>query len=90
MTELATDRPDRTSDLGLRASRGDETDLTWRVLGTLNLFRLLVAVVLLGLFFAASDPRFFGDRYPEVFAATAAGYHISRLLNDWAVFESRR
>jgi hypothetical protein len=29
----------------------DESDLTWRVLGTLNVFRLLLAVVLLALFF---------------------------------------
>ena len=28
----------------------DESDLTWRVLGTLNLFRLFIAVMLLGLF----------------------------------------
>ncbi len=36
----------------------EEPDLTWRVLGTLNVFRLLVAVMLLGLFFASGDPRF--------------------------------
>jgi len=52
----------------------DETDLTWRVLGTLNVFRFFVAVALLALYFATDNPRFFGDRYPGIFAATAAGY----------------
>lgn len=52
----------------------DESDLTWRVLGTLNVFRFFVALTLLALYFATQDPRFFGDRYPGVFAATAAGY----------------
>ncbi|MDH4106946.1 MAG: HAMP domain-containing histidine kinase [Gammaproteobacteria bacterium] len=86
MTESATDRPDPKRDFGLRAARvADETDLTWRVLGTLNLFRLLVAVILLGLFFAASDPRFFGDRYPEVFAATAAGYLVFAVVSGLSI-----
>ena len=89
MTELATDRRDRKHDLGLRTGRGDETDLTWRVLGTLNLFRLLVAIVLLGLFFAASDPRFFGDRYPEVFAATAAGYLVFAVVSGLGIWQRR-
>ena len=50
----------------------DESDLTWRVLGTLNVFRMVLALVLLGLFFAGDDPRLFGDRYPALFSATAA------------------
>ena len=52
----------------------DESDLTWRVLATLNVFRFFVAIALLVLYFATDNPRFFGDRYPGVFAATAAGY----------------
>ncbi len=54
----------------------DEPDLTWRVLVTLNTFRLLVAVALLGLFLVSSDPRVFGDRYPTLFAATVGGYFV--------------
>jgi len=54
----------------------EEPDLTWRVLATLNTFRLLIALVLLGLFFARTDPRFFGHAYPTLFAATAAGYLV--------------
>jgi two-component system sensor histidine kinase PilS (NtrC family) len=63
----------------------DESDLTWRVLGTLNVFRLFVAVVLLGLFFASGDPRFFGDRYPALFAATAAGYLVLSIVSGFAI-----
>jgi two-component system sensor histidine kinase PilS (NtrC family) len=63
----------------------DEIDLTWRVLGTLNLFRLFVAVLLLGLFFASGDPRFFGERYPGLFSATAAGYLVFSIVSGLAI-----
>lgn len=63
----------------------DESDLTWRVLGTLNVFRLLLAVVLLALFFAGGDPRFFGDRYPTLFSATAAGYLVFSIVSGLAI-----
>ena len=63
----------------------DESDLTWRVLGTLNLFRLVVALALLGLFFAGDDPRFFGDRYPALFSATAAGYLVFAVVSGLAI-----
>ncbi len=63
----------------------EEPDLTWRVLGTLNVFRLLVAVMLLGLFFASGDPRFFGDRYPALFSATAAGYLVFSVVSGLAL-----
>ncbi len=54
----------------------DEPDLTWRILVTLNAFRLLIALVLLTLFLVSSDPRVFGDRYPTLFAATVVGYLV--------------
>ena len=60
----------------VRLRLSDETELTWRVLGTLNLFRLVVPVVLLALFFAGADARIFGERYPSLFSATAAGYMV--------------
>ena len=63
----------------------EEPDLTLRVLGTLNVFRLLVAVMLLGLFFASGDPRFFGDRYPALFSATAAGYFVFSVVSGLAI-----
>lgn len=63
----------------------DETDLTWRVIGTLNVFRLLVSVVLLALYFAGDDPRFFGDRYPGLFAASASGYLVFAVVVGLAI-----
>ncbi len=63
----------------------EEADLTWRVLGTLNLSRLLVAVMLLGVFFAGGEPRLFGDRYPALFSATAAGYFVFSVVSGLAI-----
>lgn len=63
----------------------EESDLTWRVLGTLNVFRLLVAVVLLVLLFAGYETRIFGDRYPALFAATAAGYLVFAAISGLAI-----
>jgi len=58
----------------------EEPDLTWRVLVTLNTFRLLLAITLLALFLAGDDPRVFGDRYPTLFAATVAAYLVFSVL----------
>ena len=63
----------------------DESDLTWRVIGTLNVFRLLLAVMLISLFFAADEQRFFGDRYPALFSATAAGYLVFAFISGLAI-----
>ena len=52
----------------------DEPDLTWRVLITLNVFRLLIATALLVLFFASGEPHPFGERFPPLFTATASAY----------------
>ena len=54
----------------------EEPDLTWRVLSTLNAFRLLIAATLLVLFFAGGEPRLFGDRVPNLFTASASAYLV--------------
>jgi len=59
----------------------DEPELGWRVLVTLNAFRLLISTTLLLLFVARSDPRFVGDTQPTLFAATAAGYLVFAILS---------
>jgi len=63
----------------------EESDLTWRVLGTLNLFRLFLAIILLVLFFAGSEPRLFGERYPTLFFAIAAAYLAFSILSGVAI-----
>ena len=84
MAQTLTDtRSLRSELLPLRGI--DESDLTWRVLGTLNVFRLFLAVVLLGLFFAVGDPRLFGDRYPALFSATGAGYLVFSIVSGLAI-----
>lgn len=57
-----------------------EPNLTWRVVVTLNIVRLLISLTLLGLFFAGPEPRFFGDSNPALFSATAAGYLVFAIL----------
>lgn len=59
----------------------DEPDLTWRVLVTLNAFRMLLSLALLILFAAGSDPHFFGETNPTLFAATAAAYLVFAVLS---------
>ncbi len=59
----------------------DEPDLTWRVLVTLNTFRVLIALALFGLFFVTSDPRVFGDRMPTLFITTAIAYLLYATLS---------
>ena len=86
-TDIEKTAPGETpdDDVLLGASLSDEPDLTWRLLGTLNVFRLLVAAALLVLFFAGDNPRFFGDRYPGLFAATAAGYLVFATVSALAM-----
>jgi two-component system sensor histidine kinase PilS (NtrC family) len=72
------------SDL-LRQPALEDSDLTWRVLTTLDAFRLLLAAVLLVLFFASAEERIFGDRYPGLFAATAAGYLVFAAVSWFAI-----
>jgi two-component system sensor histidine kinase PilS (NtrC family) len=84
-----------TETFGQRTFRGnreallsltiDEPDLTWRVVTTTNLLRLLVAALLLVLFASGSEPRIFGDRYPALFAAAAAAYLVFALVSSVAL-----
>jgi len=88
-----------TGKLTFRGSRDallqravEEPELTWRVLTTLNTFRLLIAAVLLILFFASGEPRLFGDRFPALFTAGASAYLVFALFfglvirQRWAPF----
>jgi len=63
----------------------DEPDLNWRVLTTLNAFRLLIATALLIMFFASGEPHLFGDRFPTPFAATASAYLVFAVFFGLAI-----
>ena len=78
----------RTSREALLQMAVEEPDLSWRVLSTLNLFRLLIAGGLLGLFFVMGEPYVFGDRYPALFSATAAAYALAGSPAVAAAFEA--
>jgi two-component system sensor histidine kinase PilS (NtrC family) len=84
MNQAVTDTRSLKADIPLQVTI-DESDLTWRVLGTLNVFRIFLAVVLIALFFAGDDPRLIGNRYPAVFSATAAGYLVFAIVTGFAI-----
>jgi two-component system sensor histidine kinase PilS (NtrC family) len=66
----------RSSRDALLQRAADEPDLAWRVLATLNAFRILISVALLVLFQAGGEPRMFGGLYPAVFQVTTGTYLI--------------
>ena len=85
MEQEVTAKKGTAAWVGRELRPAEEPDLTWRILGTLNVSRLLVAVMLLGVFFASGDPRLFGDRYPALFSATAAGYLVFSVVSGLAI-----
>jgi two-component system sensor histidine kinase PilS (NtrC family) len=58
----------------------ESSPLAWRVLTLVNLFRLLVAVLLTGMFLAITPTRL-GQAYPDLFIATIAAYFAYALLS---------
>jgi two-component system sensor histidine kinase PilS (NtrC family) len=75
----------RASRAALLQRAAEEPDLTWRVLKTLNAFRILIAVALLALFFAGGEPRVFGHELPTIFWITAAAYILFALVFAFAL-----
>jgi two-component system sensor histidine kinase PilS (NtrC family) len=80
-TEAPLKRTFRGSRDALIQKAIEEPDLSWRVLVTLNVFRVLTSVALLGLFFAKNDPRFFGHSNPTLYVAASAGYLTFAILS---------
>jgi two-component system sensor histidine kinase PilS (NtrC family) len=67
------------------AKRDDERpygdpDLVWRVLGLLNVFRLLVPTVLSVVIALAPAPRFLGTTSPALFSGTLIGMFVAGVL----------
>jgi two-component system sensor histidine kinase PilS (NtrC family) len=67
-----------TRDLDRNA--GPRTALNWRVLGILNLYRVLVPLVLVGLYYLGG-PRGLALDYPRIFFGAAAFYLMFGILN---------
>jgi len=65
----------------------DEPDLTWRVLGTLNAVRILIAVALLALFFASGEAHVFGAQNPTMFSATVSGYLVFAVFSAMSLYK---
>ena len=63
----------------LRASH-DKSELSWRVLGLMNLFRLLVPIVLLLSFAIPGQPHFVGDAHPDLFRSACYGYLLTGIV----------
>lgn len=78
---ITGNRTVRTSREALLQKAIKEPDLSWRILITLNVFRMLVAAALLVLFFSGGEPRIFGGRFPLLFASTAVGYLIIAIIS---------
>jgi two-component system sensor histidine kinase PilS (NtrC family) len=85
-TEAPLIRTFRGSRDALLQKASEEPDLSWRVLATLNAFRLLTCVALLGLFFARSDPRFFGHDNPALYVGTATTYLLFAVLAGFVIY----
>ena len=57
-----------------------DPDLVWRVLGLLNVFRLLVPSVLSTVAALSPAPRFLGSTWPTLFSTTLAGMFVAGVL----------
>ena len=57
-----------------------DPDLVWRVLGLLNVFRLLVPTVLSVVTALTPAPRFLGSTAPVLFSATLVGMFMAGVL----------
>lgn len=84
-TEAPLKRTFRSSREALIQKAIEEPDLSWRVLGTLNGFRLFISITMLVLFFVRSDPRFFGDANPTLYLLTVGGYMVFAALSAIAI-----
>jgi len=63
------------STVSLLTGAPSSTDLSWRILALLNLFRLLLPIVL-GVLFTTLEPGPVGQLHPAIFAGVTAGYFL--------------
>jgi two-component system sensor histidine kinase PilS (NtrC family) len=75
VTPNATSRPDTTAP----------AELPWRVIGLLNVFRLLVPMVLILVFFFNAPDRSLGRTYPGMFLGVSVAYFTFGLVSIQAI-----
>jgi two-component system sensor histidine kinase PilS (NtrC family) len=63
----------------------DDPDLTWRILRLLNFYRVLAALLLLGLHVFSDLPQIVGAEHPALFVAAALALLVFGALNTFAV-----
>jgi two-component system sensor histidine kinase PilS (NtrC family) len=62
---------------------------TWKPLQILNLYRLLLALILGGLFFSGMGPNFLGSHYPWLFGWLSGGYVLFALATVGTIRRQR-
>ncbi len=60
------------------------SDFQWRAISALAVFRLLIAVLLMATFASSSEPRFFGDLYPQLFLIALLAWFVVGVLAAFA------
>jgi two-component system sensor histidine kinase PilS (NtrC family) len=83
--DLSSRQTLRTSRDALLQRAAEEPDLAWRILATLNTFRILISLALLVLFQVGGEPRVFGDLSPAVFQVTAGTYLIFGIISVFSL-----
>ena len=66
---------------GISTGQGGITDLPWRVIGLLNVFRLVVPMVLLLVFFFDAPTRSVGTHRPGLFLGICVAYFIFGIVS---------
>ncbi|MEL6367522.1 MAG: ATP-binding protein [Pseudomonadota bacterium] len=61
-----------------------EQDIRWRALAAIAVFRLLIAVLLTGVFLSSDSPRFFGDLFPQAFIVTVLMWFVAGVIGAYA------
>jgi len=84
-TDILARQTLRSSRDALLQRATDQPDLAWRVLATLNAFRILISVALLILFQVGGEPRVFGDLSPAVFQVTTGTYLIFAIISAFSL-----
>lgn len=64
-------------------ARPRDPELAWRVLGLLNVFRLLVPTLLIVVFYVLGTPRVVGGAFPELFIGACIAYLAVGMLAIW-------